>query len=114
MNIAGNERITQRKVRPIHYIAVAALILICGIVAATFGAQTVSRFSRMAMVGTCALVGLYSLRFGVLAYRLEFARAGLGLIERDKQPIAFWMLLLFTVLIGPILEGFCLLITRGW
>jgi hypothetical protein len=114
MNTDGHERITSRKARPIHYIAPAVLLLIFGVLIATFGLQIAIRFMMTVIIVVCALVGLYSLRFAVFAYRLKFVRTSFGRIERDKKPALFWMLFLFAVLTGPLLISLSVMIMRWW
>lgn len=114
MNANGNEAIRLRKVRPIHYIAPAASVVIFGALIPTFGMQTAIWFLKAIMIFTCTVVGLYSLQFGLFAYRVGSVRTGLGIIERDKRPVVFWMLLLSVALSGPLLVGCCLVLTRGW
>jgi hypothetical protein len=57
---------------------------------------------------------VYCLWIAMVANRVGFMRSGFGRIERAKQPVAFWTLISFAVLISPLTLVGLIVLTRGW
>jgi hypothetical protein len=82
----GNEPLASRKVRPIHYGAIAAYLLSRGAVIAIFGLRIALWFMWAVIFAVCALVGVKTLGLAIIRYRIGVIRTDFGLIEENRPP----------------------------
>lgn len=103
-----------RKAQPVHYAAVAGPLLFLLMVGLWFGARKAMWSAIGLILAASAYVTVRCLRLTVRGLRTGFMQTGLGRIERASSPVAFWMVISLSVLIGPLLVGCCLVLTRLW
>jgi hypothetical protein len=114
MNVEGHQPITARKARPIHYWAIAVILLLFGVVIAEFGPRSAVWSIKAVAVAACALVGVKTLWSAMVAYRVGFVRTRFGDIERASKPAAIWAVILLQALLGPLLIGASMRLTHEW
>ena len=103
-----------RKTRPVHYAAVVLPLLLILVVGAWLGPQKAALSTIGLIFIACALVAAICTGIAVRGLHSGFLHTRFGHVDRAERPAVFWSVIALSVLIGPLLLGCCMVLTRLW